>query len=125
MPDLKLVQLQDERDKLKRKLAFMTEENVRLKIKLSQLLKEKFDRKLLDEVETFQTSFIKEDELIGLLRNDIAELDKLIAIVIVEKENIISEIDSRLKYLQDSIAKAERNFNPIKEAFNNYLLTNL
>lgn len=124
MPDLKLVQLQDERDKLKRKLAFMTEENIRLKNSLSQVLNDKFDRNLLEEVEKFQTSFIKKDELIGLLRNDIAELDKLIDVVIIEKEKVISEIDRRLKYLHNNIENAERQFNHIKAAFNSYLLAN-
>ena len=77
MPELKLKQLQFESDTWKRLLVFMMDENIHLKNRLSEVLKDQFDKNLLVEVEGFQNNFIKEDELIGLMRNDVAELDKL------------------------------------------------
>jgi regulator of replication initiation timing len=51
--DFKLKQLQYEIDSWKRLLGFMMEENIHLKIRLSEMLKNKFDNNLLEEVEIF------------------------------------------------------------------------
>ena len=53
MPELKLKQLQNESDSWKKLLGFMMDENIRLKNRLSELLKDKFDKNLLEEVESF------------------------------------------------------------------------
>lgn len=86
MPELKLKQLQYERDTLKRLLDFMIDENVHMKNRLSEVLQDKFDKNLLKGIEFFQSTFLKEDELIGLLRNDFAELNKLLVIEIFEND---------------------------------------
>ena len=86
MPELKLKQLQYERDTLKRLLDFMIDENVHMKNRLSEVLQDKFDKNLLKRIEFFQSTFLKEDELIGLLRNDFAELNKLLVIEIFEND---------------------------------------
>ena len=86
MPELKLKQLQYERDTLKRLLDFMIDENGHMKNRLSEVLQDKFDKNLLKGIEFFQSTFLKEDELIGLLRNDFAELNKLLVIEIFEND---------------------------------------
>ena len=86
MPELKLKQLQYERDTLKRLLEFRRDENVHMKNRLSEVLQDKFDKNLLKGIEFFQSTFLKEDELIGLLRNDFAELNKLLVIEIFEND---------------------------------------
>src|SRR5664279_5195423 len=78
MSYMKLRQLQYENDTWKRLLGFMREENILLKNRLSEILMDRFDKNLLEEVEAFQSDFIKKDELLVLLRNDVAELDKLL-----------------------------------------------
>ena len=78
MEQAKINQLQIEVNTWKRFLNFFRDENVCLKNRLSDILKNGFDRNLLDELENFQTKFIKHDEVIILLRNEIAELDKLL-----------------------------------------------
>ena len=125
MPDLKLKQLQYEADTWKRSLAFMMDENIHLKIRLSEILKDKYDATLLEVAEDFQSNFIKEDELIGLLRNDIAELDKLFGMEIFNDGWILKEIDVKLKNLRNNITTAERQFGKLKVDFNSYLLQNL
>jgi hypothetical protein len=125
MPELKLKQLQYETDTWKRSLAFMMDENIRLKIRLSEILKDKYDATLLEIVEDFQNNFIKEDELIGLLRNDIAELDKLFKMEILEDGWILKEIDIKLKNLRNNIVTAEHQFGKLQADFNSYLLQNL
>lgn len=125
MPDLRLKQLQCESDTWKRLLGFMKDENIQLKNRLSEVLKDKFDKSLLVEVEVFQNNFIKEDELVALLRNDVAELDKLLVREICEDGKIINKIDIKLKNLRNNIMNAEKQFSKLKSAFNSYLLENM
>jgi hypothetical protein len=100
----------------------MMEENIHLKNRLSELLKDKFDKNLLEEVESFQNSFLKEDDLIGILRDDVAELDKLLVRQVFEDKKINNEIEKRMTKLRYNIITAETQFGKLKSAFNNYLL---
>ncbi len=125
MPELKLKQLRFESDTLKRLLGFMIDENVHLKNRIAEVLQDKFDKNLLEKIEVFQSSFVNEDKLIGLLRNDVAELDKLLVREICEDGKIISEIDRRLKNLHNNIMNAEIQFGKLKSEFNSYLLENM
>ncbi len=125
MPELKLKQLQYEADTWKRLLGFMMDENIHLKNRISQILKDRFDENLLEEVEVFQSSFVKEDALIGLLRNDVAELDKLLQKEVFEDGTIIKNVESKLKKLRHNIKNAEKQFGKLKMDFNNYLSENI
>jgi regulator of replication initiation timing len=125
MPALKLKQLQYESDTWKRMLGFMMDENIHLKNRLSEVLKENFDNKLLEDVEHFQSRFVKEDELIGLLRNEVAELDKFLDDGIFNDGIIIKKVDKKLKNLRQNIITAELDFGNLKLAFNNYLSENM
>ena len=125
MPESKLKQLQNESDSWKKLLGFMIDENVRLKNRLSEVLKDKFDKNLLVEAEGFQSRFIKEDQLVSLLRNDISELDKLLVRDIVEDRKIINETGRRLKNLRNNIANAENQYGKLKLEFINFLSENI
>jgi regulator of replication initiation timing len=121
MPELKLKQLQYESDTWKRLLSFMIEENVRLKNRLSEILKEQFNHNLLEEVEGFQNRFLKEDELIGLLRNEIVEFDKLLVREAFEDGKIIRVVGKKMEKLRSNIETAEKQFGKLKSEFNSYL----
>lgn len=125
MPELKLKQLRFESNTLKRLLDFMIDENVYLKNRIAEVLQDKFDKKLLEKIEIFQSSFVNEDKLIGLLRNDVAELDNLLVREICEDGKIINEINRRLKNLRNNIMNAELQFGKLKSAFNSYLIENM
>jgi regulator of replication initiation timing len=125
MPELKLKQLQYEADTWKRLLGFMMDENIHLKNRISQILKDRFDENLLEEVEVFQNNFVKEDALIGLLRNDVAELDKLLQKEVFEDGTIVKNVESKLKKLRHNIKNAEKQFGKLKMDFNNYLSENI
>jgi regulator of replication initiation timing len=125
MPELKLKQLQYEADTWKRLLGFMMEENIHLKNRVSQILKDRFDENLLEEVESFQSSFVKEDEMISFLRNDVAELDKLLQREVFEDGMIIKNVESKLKKIRHNIKNAEKQFGKLKANFNNYLSENI
>jgi tRNA A37 N6-isopentenylltransferase MiaA len=125
MPELKLKQLQYESDTWKRLLAFMTDENIHLKNRLSEILKERFDKNLLEEVEVFQNRFVRGDELINLLREDVADLEKLLKREIFEDGKIMKETDRALKNIRRNIIIAERQFAKLKLDFNSYLSENI
>lgn len=125
MPPLILKQLQYETDTWKRLLDFMMEENINLKIRLSEIIKERFTQHALEELEDFQSNFIKEDELISLLRNEVAELDKLFGAEPFAGGKISGEIDRKLDRLRNNIIIAERQFGKLNLEFNNYLSFNM
>jgi len=125
MPELKLKQLQYESDTWKRLLGFMLDENIHLKNRISEILKNGFKKNLLEELENFQSRFIKEDELIGLLRNDVAELDKLLLKEVYEDGKLIKEIGRKLKTFRNNMLNAERQFTELKLDFNHYLSENI
>lgn len=125
MPALQLRQLQFEADTGKRLLAFMMDENVRMKNRISEILKADFDKNLLDELENFHSRFIKEDELISLMRNDAAEMDKLLLREIFKDGKVIREVKIKLKKMRDNLLDAERKFGKLKAEFNGYLSENI
>ena len=121
----KLKQLQYEAETWKRMLGFITDENIHLKNRLSEILKENFDNNLLEEVEIFHSHFLKEDERIGLLKNEVIELDKLLVREIFEDGTIIRQVDNKIKRLRRIIKNAEAQFTRLKTNFNNYLSENI
>lgn len=125
MPEQKLKQLQYESDTWKRLLAFLKDENVYLKNRLSEILKNGFETNLLDEIELFQTRFIKEDEMISSLQTDISELDKLLVREIFEDGRIMKKVKKRIKRLKADMKTAETQFRKMKQEFINYLSENI
>lgn len=125
MPAVKLHQLQHESNTYKRVLSFMMDENIHLKNRLSTILKDRFNNNLLEDVEKFQNRFLKEDELIGLLRNDVSEMEKLFASEVSEEGEVIGEINHRIRKLRNNISHAEKDFLKLKVDFNSYMSENI
>ncbi|HEY5406512.1 MAG TPA: hypothetical protein VIJ92_05485 [Ginsengibacter sp.] len=113
-------QLQHECKTLRRLLAFLKEENVLLKNRLSDILKDSFDKNLLGEAERFHNASIREDERMHLLRNDLASLESVLATTVHGKENINGEIDAMLRELRNNINIAENQFLKMQSDFNKY-----
>lgn len=125
IPEMKLTQLQYESNTWKRLLAFIIDENVQLKYRLSDVLKNNFDKQLLVELENFQSDFVKEDDVVGVLRHDLAELDKLLVAQALEDAKKMIEIDNKLKRIRNNINTAEKQFSQVKFEFLNYLSENM
>jgi hypothetical protein len=125
MAELKLKQSQYECDTWKRLLAFMMEENIYRKNRIAEILKDKFNKELLPEVENFQNRFIKEDELINILRDDIARLDKLLLRQDLEDGKIVKEIKREQNRLRNNMLVAEKHFNKLQTEFNSYPSENI
>ncbi len=122
MPDLKKHLLRIESESLKRSIGFMLDENIHLKNSIAVILKKGFNRMLLDKVEFYHTRFLKEDELLRLLRNEVAELEKFI--YIIDDKVIFKDIKIKLKEVSDNIIKAEKQFASLKFEFNCFLSEN-
>lgn len=121
----KLGQLQYESNTWKRLLAFMMDENVHLKNRLSDVLKENFDKEMLGQMELFQNRFVKEDESISLLRNDIAILDKLLLKELFADGNLLAKANKKMKEIRNNIVISEAKFGKLKSDFNIFLMESL
>lgn len=117
----KLKQAIFETEVLKRILGFMSDENMHFKNRMSEILKNGFEKKMLNRMEVFQNRFIMEDELVGLLRNDVAEMENLIR----SEGEAIEEISRKLKKLSFNVELAESHFNKLKMDFNSFLSENI
>jgi regulator of replication initiation timing len=125
MPVKKLRQLNRDVDSWKRTIAFMMEENIHLKNRLTEVLRDGFNRDLLEEMEDYQNCFIQQDESIGQLKNILSETDDLLTREIFEDGSIIHEIEYKIKKLRSEMNKAEDDFSRLKQRFSNYLAENI
>jgi len=125
MPELKLKQLHHESDMWKRMLGFIQDENIHLKNRISEVLSNGFNKNMLEEIEIFQSRFIKEDEKISLLRNEIAELDNLLMREVFENGIIKKDIERKLRHLRKILRNTEDEFAKLKQEFNTYLAENI
>ena len=114
-------QQQFEQDTWKQLLGYMMEENIHLKNRITEILKYKPNRILLDDVENFQSHFIMEDEMISILRNDLANIEKLFAEAGDGNQKMVEQINDRLQRLRENILLAEAQFNSLKIEFDRYL----
>jgi len=122
MPGIKLRLLRQESDTWKRILEFMTEENIHLKDRLSEILKGDLEEDLLMTAEIFQNSFVREDELIRLLRKDVSVFDQWLTREIYEDGAIVSKVMKSFNVIRKNISESEIQFNQLKYQFSNYLL---
>ena len=125
MAYLKLKQLKHEVDTWKRSVGFMSEENIRLKNRIAEVLKDPFDHNLLEQLECFQSSFIREDELISFLQQNLAEVDNLLVQETFENDHFMKEFKNKLNDMRKVTLTAERQFGILKLNFNDYLSEHL
>ena len=120
IPERGLKQFQSEIETWKRLLQSRIEENVLLKIRLSDILKNNYDQNWLEEIEVFQSQFIGQDEIMSLLRKDIANLYDLFTNDLSAKEQIRKTIERTMMKLHNDMTTSANNFNHLKLAFNNF-----
>ena len=125
MNELKIMQLQHEINTWKRMLSFMQEENIHLKNRLSAVLKDRFNKSLLEEVEVFQTNFIKADEIINNLKKEVAAVEKNVQSNPGGHQQYILSVTQNIDNARKKIDVAERDFTKINIDFNKYLSENI
>jgi len=95
------------------------EENINLRIWLSEIIKEKIDHTSLKTLEDFQSNFININELTDSLRNEVAELEKLFWKEPFDGGKI--NVEKKMEQLRNDINSAERQFGKLNLEFNSYL----
>jgi len=120
----KIQQLQYESDTWKRLLAFMVDESIHRKNRLVEILKKMSDKDVLVEAEKFQNRFLEQDNLIGLLRNEVAEFDRLLTREIFEDGKVIEAMDLKHKNIETCFNTAKAKLEDLSRSFNDYLLEN-
>lgn len=110
-----IVQFRSETETWKQLLNERMEENVLLKNSLADILKNNFDKNSLEDIEDFQNQFIKEDELINLLKKDVNELDKIF------KEGSKEEsLKIKIGQFRRAMCNSLNRFVILKSAFNDF-----
>jgi len=118
----KVQQFRHECNTWKRILEFMIEENAILKMRLAEVVKDNLSQKdWVDAVDQYQGDFVREDELIRLVRHDVAELDLFLQKEIKEDGLIYKSILHKQKHLRKEMEKMEKEFNRLQFRFNNFL----
>lgn len=117
----KILQYRHESDTWKRYLQFIQQENNHLKNRLSQVLQADTDYEFLERAEYFQNKFISEDDTVNMLRQDIHELDKMLAKETGNDTVVLKEMQKRLKKMHKDMEIVEKQFNKLKSDFNLYL----
>lgn len=125
LPELQLKQLQYEINTCKRLLDYRMEENIGFKNRLSEILEYRFNNYLLEEVERLQSRFIKQDEIISLLSNELSDAETLLAGQILVNGKIIPAADKKLKRIRKNMVTAEKWFRRTKTMFNHFLTENI
>ena len=125
MKELELKQVLYEKETWKRLMSFMTEENICLKNRLSDVLKDPFNNNLLEQLECFQTRFLKADKLMDLLRRELAELEELLARRMPQDDYTMTYMRTKLMTLRNFVSNAEREFIKLKLDFNCFLSENI
>ena len=120
IPEKNVRQFQTEIETWKQSLNSRMEENVLLKNGLSDILKNNYDQNLLEEIEEFQTKFIKEDELTNSLRRDVNDLDNLLYSKMFEVGKMEKSFDIKMDKLGKDIANSITRFRILQSAFDDF-----
>lgn len=113
-------QFRQEQDGWLRSLDFLLQENVHMKNRLAEIIKDDEYSKLLEKAEYFQAIFLNKDAVIALLRRDISSQSKKYDLNEGKSINVDEVADNQRK-LRNDIAKMEKEFSSIKFDFNNFL----
>ena len=120
MSDLRIMQIQFELDTWKRVLYCLMDENAHLKVRLSEVLKNNNDAVLLEKSEFCQNCFLLHDDLLSVLRDQFAKLNKQILKNQLTPAKILN-IKERFISLRRHMMEAECDFSKIRNDYNEFL----
>ena len=121
MPDLKLRQIKYEIETCKWLLNFITDENVYLKNRLAEVVKESVEVNMLAEMETYLGRSLAQDEYVNLLKNDVAKIEQRLWAAPNEENEIVNYIYPNVRLLRSNILKTEALAIKLFEEFNNFI----
>ena len=98
------------------------EENIRMKNKLGDILKNNYAQNRLPEMEEFQNKFIREDEVTDLLRNDLIKFEDLSCSQVFKSGQMRESFEKSMNNLRKDILKSEEHFDSLIASFENFVL---
>ena len=119
-PEKDIQQFQIEIQTWKQLLNAGMEENILLKNRISDILKNNYDHSSLEEIEEFQTRFISEDELIHSLKNDVNDSGNLLYRKLSENERMEKPFYKKMENLRRDITDFTNRFHILKLSFNDF-----
>lgn len=115
-------QVEQECGQWKRSLNFLLQENAFLKTRLAEIISDlKPGERFLGDAEQFLQAFIRNDEVISFLRNDITAFRQLLTRYPAINEPLQPEVSNLQKTLRRDVNAIETAFTDLKYQFNNYL----
>lgn len=115
-------QFQHESETWKRILAFIKEENINSKNRLSEIVKNMdSEEDMLERIEYFQNCFVEEDEKLRHMVKEVDAQGKLLIRDIYEDGNFIKSVKNSQSRLRKEMEQTEKDFNKLKFEFNSYL----
>ena len=104
----------------RQELKHLESENISFKTKLADILATDLPKGQLENLELFQTRFLKMDDQITLLRHEIRECQELLD-QLLQTNDVLRRIIDLHKGLQEKIFSLHENFNWLQADFNSYL----
>jgi hypothetical protein len=115
-------QMQLECEDWKKRLELLVHENVQLKTYLAKMVKENGSGADLVEIaEQFQSQFMLEDDIISLVRRDVAVLERLLSKYMYDNKSIFKELLRKHGRLRRELGKIEKDFNMLKRRFHVFM----
>ena len=106
------IQMLHELETWQRTLNYLQQENIHLKNRLAEIVKNGIDDKMLRQAEYFQNQFLNKDVIIAILKQDVlAERDS----------NRRTVAPGAYEKLREDMAKMETAFAFLKSEFNGYV----
>ena len=119
---IKISQFQKESEAWKRSLAFLLQENAYLKLRLGELVNNNTENgEFLEAIEHYQNRFLRKDEILRLIQQDLSQLDQMLLRDLDQDEAALKDVQFRQKKYRKEIRSLESAFNKLKVQFNNFL----
>ena len=114
-----LHKLKKEISSWKNLLYLRMEENVLLKNRLANILRNNYDKNCLEEIEEFQNQFIHEDGITKALRQEISDLDSFI-FKRFEDERQKALFENKVKKMRADMTLSEQRFQLLVSSFDDF-----
>lgn len=124
-PSLKLQQFRFELDTWKRQTELMMETNIHLKNTVAGILQNDYSNFHLEDLESYVNKFLKEDELIAILKNEIAAFERLAGVAGNNEFTDIVDMDLRLRFIRNDVLDTKIKFDILQTGFYTFLIKHI
>lgn len=102
----------------------LQEENILLKSRMCEVLSNSISPSLLGSFEEFQNKFIREDEMLKMIRYNILELDNMLNATSNHGDKMNGAVTRKMKQIEDNTRMARNRLTELKSSFHRFLTVN-